>query len=124
MAYVQQVAEALQYALGVIVYEWLSKTRPFSGSFAEVAAKHCLAEPPPLQAARLGIPDAVEAVVLRALAKRPEQRFASMQAFAAALERAATVTQHMTASLARLGTRPSPGRQWRLEDDFEGISTL
>ena len=110
-----------QYALGVIAYEWLSGTRPFSGSFVEVAAKHCLAQPPPLQAARLGIPAAVEAVVLRALAKRPERRFASVQAFAATLREAATQTQ--LASLALRGKGPAPGRQWRLEDDFEGIST-
>jgi eukaryotic-like serine/threonine-protein kinase len=113
-----------QYALGVIAYEWLSGTRPFSGSFVEVAAKHCLVESPPLQAARLGIPNAVEAVVLRALAKRPDRRFASVQAFASALERAATVTQRTTASLSLVGQGPAPGRQWRLEDDFEGISTL
>ncbi len=110
-----------QYALGVIAYEWLSGTRPFSGSFVEVAAKHCLAQPPPLQAARLGIPAEVEAVVLRALAKRPERRFASVQAFAAVLREAATQT-HL-ASLALRGKGPAPGRQWGLEDDFEGIST-
>jgi len=110
-----------QYALGVIAYEWLTGNRPFSGSFAEIAAKHCLTEPPSLKAARSGIPDAVEAVVLRALAKRPEQRFARMQAFAAAFERAATLTK--TASLALSGHRPAAGGQWRLEDDFEGLST-
>src|SRR5712691_5757574 len=81
-----------QYALGVIAYEWLSGTRPFSGSFVEIAAGHCLAEPPRLQAARLGIPNLVATVVSRALAKRPRQRFASVLAFARALERAARLT--------------------------------
>jgi serine/threonine protein kinase len=112
-----------QYALGVSIYQWLSGTRPFSGSFVEVAAGHCLAEPPSLQAARLGIPGAIEAVVLRALAKRPEQRFTNVQAFAAAFEQAATRAQRTIASLALPGKGPTPGRQWRLEDDFEGIST-
>src|SRR5439155_995507 len=83
----------MEYAPGVIVYEWLSGTRPFSGSFVEIAAGHCLVEPPPLQEARLGIPTMVAAVVSRALAKRPEQRFASVQAFAAAFERAARLTR-------------------------------
>jgi serine/threonine protein kinase len=110
-----------QYALGVIVYEWLSGARPFSGSFVEVGAKQCLAQPPPLQAARLGIPTAVEAVVLRTLAKSPEQRFASVQAFASALRKAATQTQ--LASVALRGKGLASGRQWTLEDDFEGIST-
>src|SRR6266566_922267 len=29
-----------QYAIGVVVYEWLCGTRPFQGSFAEIAVKH------------------------------------------------------------------------------------
>ena len=112
-----------QYALGVIAYEWLSGNRPFSGSFVEIAAGHCLAEPPPLEATRLGIPNLVAAVVSRALAKRPEQRFPDVQAFAATFERAARLTQRRTTSSAFAGAQPDSGRQWRLEDDFEGTST-
>ncbi len=37
-----------QYALGVVVYEWLSGNRPFQGSFTEIATQHVLAPPPPL----------------------------------------------------------------------------
>lgn len=109
-----------QYALGVIAYEWLSGARPFSGSFAEIAAKQCQAEPPPLEAARLGIPDRAEAVVLRALAKHPEQRFNSVQAFAVALEQAA-VPQGTTTPPALRGNKLGSERRWRLEDDFEGL---
>ncbi len=112
-----------QYALGVIAYEWLSGTRPFSGSFVEIAAGHCLAKPPPLEAARLGIPKAVALIVSRALAKRPEQRFASVLEFAGALERAARPTRAKSAVPVLAGGAPASGRQWTLEDDFEGIST-
>ncbi len=112
-----------QYALGVIVYEWLAGKRPFSGSFPEIAAQHCLANPPPLRAAHPGIPQAVEAVILHPLAKRPEQRFASVQAFARALEQAAATTGSQPALLAMAEARPASGRQWRLEDDLEGRST-
>ncbi len=112
-----------QYALGVIVYEWLSGTRPFSGSFVEIAAKHCLAAPPPLEAARLGIPAMVAAMVSRALAKRPGQRFASVQAFATALGCAARLSRKKSTAPVLAGAPPGSGRQWRLEDDFEGIST-
>src|SRR5215472_3927239 len=38
-----------QYSLGVVVYEWLSGTRPFLGSFAEIAVKHTLTPPPSLR---------------------------------------------------------------------------
>jgi eukaryotic-like serine/threonine-protein kinase len=112
-----------QYALGVIAYEWLSGTRPFSGSFVEIAAGHCLAKPPPLEAARLGVSNAVALMVSRALAKDPRQRFASVLAFARALERAARLTRMKSTAPVLAGAQPAPGRQWRLEDDFEGIST-
>jgi serine/threonine protein kinase len=111
-----------QYALGVIAYEWLSGTRPFSGSFAEVAAGHCLAKPPSLDAARLGVPPMVAAVISRVLSKRPEQRFTSVQAFASAFERAAELTRTRTSPVL-IGPPPRSGRQWTLEDDFEGLST-
>ena len=112
-----------QYALGVIAYEWLSGNRPFSGSFVEIAAGHCLVEPPPLQAARLGIPTMIATVVSRALAKRPEQRFASVQAFATMFERVAKLARKKSTSPVLARTPSGPGRRWRLEDDFEGIST-
>ncbi len=77
-----------QYALGVVVYEWLAGARPFDGSFTEVAAKQLLAPPPPLRAQVPTLSPAIEAVVLRALAKDPQGRFPDVQAFARALEAA------------------------------------
>ena len=77
-----------QYSLGIVVYEWLCGTRPFHGSYTEVAVKHSVAAPPPLrQHLPTLLPD-VEYVVLTALAKQPEERFASVRAFATALEQA------------------------------------
>ena len=37
-----------QYALGIVVYEWLSGTRPFQGSFTEMYSQHLFVPPPPL----------------------------------------------------------------------------
>jgi serine/threonine protein kinase len=105
-----------QYALGIMVYEWLSGTCPFSGSFVEIAAQHCLAVPPPLDPMRLGVPNAVALMVSRALAKHPAQRFPSVLKFARALEQAARLTRMKSAA-------PGSSRQWTLEDDFAGIST-
>ena len=77
-----------QYALGVVVYEWLTGDRPFSGTFTEVATQHMFAPPPPLrQKIPLITPD-VEMVVMTALSKDPQQRFQSVQAFANAFEQA------------------------------------
>ena len=77
-----------QYALGVVVYEWLTGTRPFQGSFTEIAVKHALAAPPPLRQKIPGVSTEVERVVMRALAKDPQQRFPTIQDFALALEQA------------------------------------
>jgi len=72
------------YALGVVVYEWLCGERPFQGGPIEVATQHLLTPPPPLREKVPGIPEAIEQVVLTALAKDPRERFGSVRAFAAA----------------------------------------
>lgn len=77
-----------QYALAVVVYEWLSGGRPFQGTFTEVAVKHALATPPPLRQKIAAVSAEVEQVVMRALSKDPQQRFPRIQDFAAALEQA------------------------------------
>jgi len=77
-----------QYSLGIIVYEWLSGNRPFNGTFTELASQHMLVPPPPLYGRIPGVSAAVEEVIQNALAKDPHQRFASVQAFATALEQA------------------------------------
>lgn len=75
-----------QYALAVTVYEWLSGRRPFTGTVAEVTAKHLSANPPPLN-----ISPAIEEVVMKALSKDPRERFANVLEFAKSLEAAAGV---------------------------------
>src|SRR5712691_10946652 len=77
-----------QYALGVVVYEWLCGERPFSGLAAEIAGKHRLVPPPSLSERVTTIPYIVEQVVKKALAKDPNERFATVLAFASALEKA------------------------------------
>jgi len=77
-----------QYALGVVVYEWLCGDRPFHGAFTEIAIKHAVVPPPSLREKVPTLSPAVEEVVLRALAKDPKERFGSVLAFADALERA------------------------------------
>jgi serine/threonine protein kinase len=81
-----------QYSLGIVVYEWLTGDWPFRGSFNEIVQQHLLAPPPSLCEKDSTIPAAVEQVVLKALAKEPGQRFAGIQKFARALERASTAS--------------------------------
>ena len=80
------------YSCGVILYEMLTGRRPFEAdSTLEVMAMHLNAAPPPLRAVAgaARIPVAVERVVLRTLAKRPEERFQSAREVREALEIAA-----------------------------------
>jgi len=75
-----------QYALGVVVYEWLCGTSPFHGTLIEIAMQHLTMPPTPLREQLPELSPAIEEVVLRALAKEPEQRFTRVQDFAAALQ--------------------------------------
>ena len=93
-----------QYALGIVVYEWLSGDRPFQGSFTEIAIKHSMVPPPSLREKVPDLPDAVEQVVMAALAKDPKERFASVQAFANALEQACRLEPY---PLTKPSSRPS-----------------
>lgn len=75
-----------QYALGVIIYEWLCGDRPFSGSFIDLFSQHLQTPPPPLRLKIPGIPPEVEAVVMKTLAKDWQERFANIKLFASTLE--------------------------------------
>jgi len=77
-----------QYALGVIVYEWLCGSHPFHGTAAEIATQHLHADPPSLCEQVPGMPPAIAAVVHKALEKDHRQRFASVQEFTTAFEQA------------------------------------
>src|SRR5438552_15075719 len=90
-----------QYALGVVVYEWLCGERPFEGSVSELIAQHLSMPPLPLRERMPTILPEVEQVVLRALAKDPKARFASVADFSAALEQA---SQRALTSTARLSS--------------------
>lgn len=75
-----------QYALGIVTYEWLSGARPFKGGFTELCAQHIYAPPPPLSGAMQSVSLATEAVVMQALEKEPNARYANVGEFAKALE--------------------------------------
>jgi eukaryotic-like serine/threonine-protein kinase len=75
------------YALGAVLYELLAGEVPFPGeSFVAVAMKHMHEPAPNLLDVRGDVPLRVAAAVDRALEKDPEQRFPTMDAFAAELE--------------------------------------
>jgi serine/threonine-protein kinase len=84
------------FSAGVILYQFLTGERPFSGS--ATATMHKVLEEDPLPPSRFNVqvPGAMDAVVRKALAKRPDERFQTAEEFAAAL-RGATERPNVTA---------------------------
>lgn len=79
------------YSLGVVIFELLNGTPPYQAETGiAVALKHITAPVPSLQETRPDLAPGVCRVVEQALAKEPDQRFATAGAFARALSAAAT----------------------------------
>ncbi|MBI5950072.1 MAG: protein kinase [Chloroflexi bacterium] len=77
------------YSLGIILYEALTGAVPFDDpSPASIALMHITQNPPALRSFNPEISPAVEAVILRALEKKPKNRYQSGAALMSALEEA------------------------------------
>jgi hypothetical protein len=71
------------YSLGVIAYQMFAGRPPFRGRIEKLLVQHLEREPKPLGRKRADVPEAVDAMVLAALAKDPRDRPASAAAFGA-----------------------------------------
>jgi serine/threonine protein kinase len=75
------------YSLGIILYELLTGELPFQGPTAAVLGQIMTQEPPPPVQLRPDLDAPLAAMCLKAMAKQPADRYASMAEFAAALSR-------------------------------------
>jgi serine/threonine-protein kinase len=76
------------YSAGVVLYEMLTGKVPFTGDSAiEIAMKHVNELPKPPSSLRPEIPPELDQIVLRALAKDPEDRYQTAEEFIEDLER-------------------------------------
>jgi serine/threonine protein kinase len=74
------------YSLGVILFEMVTGKIPFGGEgYGEIIVKHITAQVPSPRAINPLLPQSVESIILRALTKRREDRFQTMEEFGAAL---------------------------------------
>jgi eukaryotic-like serine/threonine-protein kinase len=78
------------YSLGIVLYEMLTGNVPFTGDTpVEIAMKHLSQIPEPPSKLRPEVPHDLDAVVMRALAKEPDQRYGSTEEMDADLARVA-----------------------------------
>ena len=94
------------YAVGIMIYEALAGARPFRGDTPIALAYAMQHTPPePLRTRNNDVSPQLEAVVMRSIARRPEDRFASAAEFATALrtaidDRTAETDEHATVPVA------------------------
>ena len=76
------------YSLGVVLYEMVTGRPPFTGDTPlAIAYKHVQDAPPPPSTIMSGLPAGLEAIIMKLLAKRPDDRYASAEDLRADLRR-------------------------------------
>jgi beta-lactam-binding protein with PASTA domain/predicted Ser/Thr protein kinase len=99
------------YSVGIVLYELLTGKVPFTGdSPVEIAMKHISATPEPPSRVRAEIPGELDKIVLRALAKSPQQRYKSAEEMDRDLARVAqgsTVSRETEEAATQVITRPT-----------------
>ncbi|QBD75520.1 serine/threonine protein kinase [Ktedonosporobacter rubrisoli] len=76
-----------QYALAVMAYQLLTGQPPFRGEMVEVMNQHFTKEPAAPGGLNPRVTPALDAMILRALAKKPEERFTSVTHFSQAFKK-------------------------------------
>jgi hypothetical protein len=83
----ETLPSADQYALGIIAFEMLTGRRPFEGDVMTILFKHMSSDAPPIAEFRPGLPVGLQTLVMRMIARKPDQRFASLTAVSLELEK-------------------------------------
>jgi serine/threonine-protein kinase len=99
------------YSLGAVLFEMVTGAPPFTGPTVTSVLAKLLTEPPPtvMPMARSPVPAALDAVLQRALAKRPADRFATAADFAAAVAIVGEGPLHAVGDPALAMTMAAPG---------------
>lgn len=101
------------YQLGVMVFELLVGRRPFLAETEYDMMSHHLSTPPPVPSTlKSTVPESIDRVLLRALAKRPEDRFATVDEFSNAFRAALPASvDSRTVYRANIKTPTGDGRE-------------
>jgi serine/threonine protein kinase len=112
------------YALGVMLYDLLAGRLPFEGSTTAILAHILVKEPIPPRQIRPEIPAKLEEICLKAMAKKPADRYASMAQFAAALaEYLRAVSQNGSTAITKAADSPRVATQTIASSGEAGLVT-
>jgi eukaryotic-like serine/threonine-protein kinase len=95
------------YSLGCVLYEMLAGDPPFTGRTAQAIIARRLSEPVPRLRTLRDVPESVEEVVAKALARSPADRFDDTSQFAQALQAAVGAQPAVPTEPARAGHHPA-----------------
>jgi len=103
-----------QYSLGLVGYEMLAGRFPFTAdSLAGIVYKHVHEYPEPLATVRPEVPTDLQQVIERAIRKDPDERFASMAEFQAALDKKGARSVAVDRSpVVATSSKPPSRRRW------------
>ena len=126
-----------QYALAIMAYELLAGRPPFTGSMEQLLYQHLTVTPPTPRQFNPRLSASLDPVLLRALAKKPAERFPSIADFADALTLAANqpnpdfdgaedddTAQYATITISQAEADAGLSRMLTLTDDQELIVTI
>jgi serine/threonine protein kinase len=102
-----------QYALAVVGHQILTGKQPFEGSSHSILYKHVFEPPPRIFEIRPEVPADLCEALERALSKEPEQRFATMEDFAAAMSGDRPGPRTVVSAAIKPATRDTGGKPRR-----------